>query len=469
MTSRRAGGHAVGEFLHGDLFGQNDVTHDFHLIGAQPLQFRLAAFAFALAAHRGERADAFVLALDRRLNVDAAGTPAVVGGGLARGDDRGLRAVRAPPGPVRRTGREWLSSSSAAAQAQGFGRRGRRGRRGGGAGTAARVLARSGGDGTAGRSLMRGVRRRPTRPRRAARTRHRPGRHPAGGRPPREDRAWAPPDWTAPWAASAHRRRSPRPPGRRRHGRRRSRPPPVRRLRLCGGEVLGFRGTARFFLAPAGFLGGGEDRDLLLLAPFRFAPGGFLLLLDQRTLAGGQLGRGQRAGGAGGRTTAALRARAARRTGAATRHRRRRGCARGALLTHLDLHHLGAAMAEALPYRARIDRTADLEPCCRPQRKPTLARVLILAFAHHPACRAMPVRLSASPAPVPPSRPSCRRPSCRWPSIPWRARGSGGRTHLPGHAPVLRFAAVGAASPASRSASIRSAASLPGAIATCTA
>ena len=27
-----AGGHAVGQFLHGDRVGQNDVTHHFHLI-----------------------------------------------------------------------------------------------------------------------------------------------------------------------------------------------------------------------------------------------------------------------------------------------------------------------------------------------------------------------------------------------------------------------------------------------------
>ena len=54
ITSPAAGGHAVGEFLHGDAVGQNDVAHDFHLIGAQPLQFGLAALALALAAHRGQ-------------------------------------------------------------------------------------------------------------------------------------------------------------------------------------------------------------------------------------------------------------------------------------------------------------------------------------------------------------------------------------------------------------------------------
>ena len=86
-----AGGHAVGEFLHRDRVRQNDVAHDLHLIRAQPLQFGLAALALALAAHRGQRADALVLALDRRLHVDAAGAAAGVGALL--GDD-GLRLAR---------------------------------------------------------------------------------------------------------------------------------------------------------------------------------------------------------------------------------------------------------------------------------------------------------------------------------------------------------------------------------------
>ena len=86
-----ARGHAVGQFLDGDRVRQDDVAHHFHLIGAQPLQFGLAALAFALAAHRGERADALVLALDRGLHVDAAGAAAVVGALL--GDD-GLRLAR---------------------------------------------------------------------------------------------------------------------------------------------------------------------------------------------------------------------------------------------------------------------------------------------------------------------------------------------------------------------------------------
>ena len=66
-----------------------------------------------------------------------------------------------------------------------------------------------------------------------------------------------------------------------------------------------FLGQTRFFLgrlaglgfAPARFLGGGEDRDLLLLAAFGFAPGGVALLFVQRPLPGGQFGGGQRAPG----------------------------------------------------------------------------------------------------------------------------------------------------------------------------
>ena len=86
-----ARGHAVGEFLHRDGVRKNDVAHDLHLIGAQPLQFCLTAFAFALAPHRGQRADALVLALDRRLHVDATGAAARVGALL--GHD-GLRLAR---------------------------------------------------------------------------------------------------------------------------------------------------------------------------------------------------------------------------------------------------------------------------------------------------------------------------------------------------------------------------------------
>ena len=350
----RAGGHAVGQFLHGDLVGKNDVAHDFHLIGAQPLQFRLPPFALALAADRSERADPLVLALDRGLHVDAAGTAAVVGG-LPGRDHGGFAGGRAGTGAARGAG--VVVFLAAAAQPQGFGGRGRRGRRGR-AGAAARVLAGTGAPGGRARGGGGGGRGRRGGCRRGAGG----GTLGLGG---------------------------------------------LGRGLGGGGFALGrffgfvagrFLGGAGFFLlAPAGFLGGGEDGDLLLLAPFRLAPRGFLLLFDQDALAGCQFGRGQRAGGA---------RRGAPAAGAATAAAALRGPgrgARGALLAHLDLHHFRAAMAEALPDRAGIDRPSDLQSPRRPQRQPALARVLILAVAHHPACRAVPVRLSAVPALLPPT------------------------------------------------------------------
>ena len=47
-------GHAVGEFLHRDAVGQDDVAHHLHLVRAQPLQLGLAALALTLAPHRGQ-------------------------------------------------------------------------------------------------------------------------------------------------------------------------------------------------------------------------------------------------------------------------------------------------------------------------------------------------------------------------------------------------------------------------------
>jgi hypothetical protein len=78
-----------------------------------------------------------------------------------------------------------------------------------------------------------------------------------------------------------------------------------RRLGRAGrGQARGFRGLARggfvglalFFLAAAGFLGGGEDGDLFLFAAFGLALGGDALLF-QHALAGGDLA-GVRARGA---------------------------------------------------------------------------------------------------------------------------------------------------------------------------
>jgi hypothetical protein len=59
---------------------------------------------------------------------------------------------------------------------------------------------------------------------------------------------------------------------------------------------------AGFGFAAARFLGGGEDRNRLLLAPFGFAPGSVALLLDQGALARGLFGGGQCAAGTGSRT-----------------------------------------------------------------------------------------------------------------------------------------------------------------------
>ena len=53
-----------------------------------------------------------------------------------------------------------------------------------------------------------------------------------------------------------------------------------------------FRGLLRLFLAPAGFLGGREDGNLLLFAPLSLPAGRLALLLLQRTLPRRGLGRG---------------------------------------------------------------------------------------------------------------------------------------------------------------------------------
>ena len=57
----------------------------------------------------------------------------------------------------------------------------------------------------------------------------------------------------------------------------------------AAGVFLG--GLTGLLFAATGFLGGGEDRNLLLLAPFGLTPRGIPLLLDQRALSGGVFGR----------------------------------------------------------------------------------------------------------------------------------------------------------------------------------
>src|ERR1700722_1613297 len=158
---------------------------------------------------------------------------------------------------------------------------------------------------------------------------------------------------------------------------------PLGILRLAAGVIVGF--TPRF-------LGGGEDRDFLLLAAFGVAFGGIALLLDQGALprglfSGGKrsAGPGRRGRGSGGRRRCAGAARGDRDTA-----RRRRGRARasragspwggGALLADLDLNVFRSSVTEGLPHRAGIDRPSQFQPCRRSERKSALARFLIVAF-----------------------------------------------------------------------------------------
>jgi hypothetical protein len=85
---RCTGCHAIGQFLHSNLFRQDNVAHDLDLIGSKPVQFCLTAVAVALTTNRRQRADFFILAFDRSLNVDTAGAAAIVGAALRRNDRR---------------------------------------------------------------------------------------------------------------------------------------------------------------------------------------------------------------------------------------------------------------------------------------------------------------------------------------------------------------------------------------------
>ncbi len=235
-----AGGHAVGEFLYRDGVRKNDVAHDLHLIGAQPLQFCLTAFAFALAPHRGQRADTFVLALDRRLHVDSTGAATRIGALL--GHD-GLRLARHHDA-ARASDRPrlvlLLHLPCAGAEAQRLGRRRRRGGR-----------RRSGlNTGLVGPTRRRGR-----------------GLNLCGGL-----------------------------------GRLAGSLLGLLPLRVQG-RLAGFlfRGLARFFFSPACLLGSREDGDRLLLAPLRLALRRLALLLDQRALPRRLLGGRQGARDSGDR------------------------------------------------------------------------------------------------------------------------------------------------------------------------
>ncbi len=148
-------------------------------------------------------------------------------------------------------------------------------------------------------------------------------------------------------------------------------------------------GALRLFLAPPRLFGGREDRNFFLLAPFGLALCVRDLLLGERPLTGGKLGRGQRArNGAGRARAAAATAATARSRGAGARRRRLHGRggagrrARCPLLPHFHLHDLGAAVAETLSHRSRVHGPAKLQPPRGPQREPALGRVLIAGIAH---------------------------------------------------------------------------------------
>ena len=197
-----------------------------------------------------------------------------------------------------------------------------------------------------------------------------------------------------------------------------------RLLGLLARGVLGrlagffFRGLARLLLAPACLLGGRKDRNRLLLAPFRLALGVLALLLDQRALPRGLLGRGQGARDRGYRWPFARRGAGARsRRGCAGRSGPGGRCAwgadRGALLAYLDLHDLGTAMAEALSHGPGVDRAAELQAPRGTQREPALAGILIVGFAHRlpagPVQMCLLVRTGIAGATVPSQPPEpCR-------------------------------------------------------------
>ena len=349
MTSGRAGGHAVGQFLHGDLLRQDDVTHHLHLIGPQPVQFRLTALALALAADRGERADLLVLALDRRLHVDAAGAAAVAGAFLRRHDRRFARRQTAGTGTPHRTRLVVV-----------FG---------------ARAPVRS-------RSVSVAADGAPCRPVACASpvVRPAPGQRAVAPVPVPPDRRGrrckdgddeadkASSDSTVPSDDSGSADGAARPCAR-------PRPLPPAWLALPPSPARPVRGPPLppprgLLLRAARLLGGGQDRNLLLLAALGVALRGVALLFDQCALPRRLLGRGQRPTGTSAPAGAGNRSpRRGRSSG-----RCRRWCSRGgrwgrrqrrALLAHFHLHDFRPAVAEALPDGSRIDGPPQFQPSCR--------------------------------------------------------------------------------------------------------
>ena len=79
-------GHAVGEFLDGDGFGNRDTAHD---LGGPLIEHLIAPLALARPAHRGEAASALIL-VERLGEVETAGA---AGAGAGRGAAQAWAAV----------------------------------------------------------------------------------------------------------------------------------------------------------------------------------------------------------------------------------------------------------------------------------------------------------------------------------------------------------------------------------------
>jgi hypothetical protein len=99
--------------------------------------------------------------------------------------------------------------------------------------------------------------------------------------------------------------------------------------------------------------------------------------LHNRRSSNRRAGGERRAGGSGRR-----RHRRARRRGCGRCHAGTRRGRDDALLEHLHLHHLAAAMAEALADGACVHRLAQLQPPAWAQTEAALGRVLLVLVTH---------------------------------------------------------------------------------------
>ena len=345
--------HTVGELLHGDGFRQDHFAHHFQTIRAQQLQLGLTALALTLAAHRGERTHFLVLAFDRGLHIDAAGTAAVADllGRRHRGAALGCRANARTAHAARRlflffrahAGAGRLELQGFACGAGGSRLGARRLRPGAGGAT------RSGRGGTLrldplgrisllGRGLFRG----------------------GGG-------------------FGGHSSFGSGDLG-----------------SGSGGGLFDGPLHSGFFLTAARFFGRGKDGNLFLLAAFGLALRG-QALFGQHALARRDFRGGQSAATSGrtlpGRGIILLRLRRGAlgrlqrrgRLGCGRRRRRRGGrpsWAEAPLLAHLDLHHFRAPMREALPHGSGIDGMTRIAARGRAQGKPAFGFSLVVAVTH---------------------------------------------------------------------------------------